>query len=414
MRRALPPAGGGEPGDAAFAAALRAIEASDADGDGESNGDEIRGGSAPGDPASRSAAGARECPGDAGGLAYRVCQYDPPYVYRKVMLDFCGRSPSFEERQAFGARAGAAQRAALHEALDGCLKTPFWRGRDGAVWRLAHPKVRPASFGENDYGDEGGAGGEGGGGALYDDDYALFVYTQIDGHDARDLLLARYFVRQTGPTDYARVDELPGQQNIPAERRAGMITTAWFLIFNNMFTALPRTAAAQAYRSYLGYDIAKQEGLYPVSDEPVDYDDKGLRAPTCAVCHSTLDPLTYPFRNYDGVSADDLERFGRYLPDRLESLYEGAIPGVSLTPEAGYLFGQPVADLTAWARAAADSDAFAIALVRDYWQLLLGAPPAPDEAAAFEGLWRSFRGPRGYSVEGMLHDLIDTEVYGVP
>ena len=68
-----------------------------------------------------------------------------------------------------------------------------------------------------------------------------------------------------------------------------------------MFTSIPRTSAAQAYRAYLGYDISKMEGLQAVVDEPVDYDAKGVEAPDCAVCHRTLDPLTYPFSRYDGL-----------------------------------------------------------------------------------------------------------------
>lgn len=36
-----------------------------------------------------------------------------------------------------------------------------------------------------------------------------------------------------------------------------MLTTRWFLAKNTMVTPIPRTTAAQAYRAYLGYDIAK-------------------------------------------------------------------------------------------------------------------------------------------------------------
>jgi len=74
-----------------------------------------------------------------------------------------------------------------------------------------------------------------------------------------------------------------------------MLTTRWFLAKNTMLTPVPRTTAAQAYRAYLGYDIAKLEGLQPVAGEPVDYDRKRVTAEQCAVCHSTLDPLSYPF-----------------------------------------------------------------------------------------------------------------------
>ena len=70
---------------------------------------------------------------------------------------------------------------------------------------------------------------------------------------------------------------------------------------NTMFTSIPRTTAAQAYRAFLGYDIAKLEGLWPVAGEPADYDNKGVGAPACAGCHATLDPLTYPFSRYEGI-----------------------------------------------------------------------------------------------------------------
>src|SRR6185436_5773529 len=152
--------------------------------------------------------------------------------------------------------------------------------------------------------------------ADYYDDYNLFVYTQIDDHDARDVLLADYFVmreEQGGVTVYTRVAELPGipgqagLENMSAERRAGLLTTRWNLLYNVMFTALPRTAAAQAYRAFLGFDISKQEGLYPIPDEPIDYDAKCVKAEACAVCHSTLDPLMYPFKNYNGFQGPAAE-----------------------------------------------------------------------------------------------------------
>jgi hypothetical protein len=76
---------------------------------------------------------------------------------------------------------------------------------------------------------------------------------------------------------------------VPVERRAGMLTSYWFLVFNDMFTALPRTAAAQSYRAYLGYEIAQQQALFPVNDEPVDYDLKGVTQAECA--HPSWKPV---------------------------------------------------------------------------------------------------------------------------
>jgi hypothetical protein len=411
--------GSGAPldGNDAFALALRdtlpTLESLDADADGVSNATELAQGTLPGDSTSSMLAATGACPDDPSAFSYQVCRYDSVFVLRKLLLDFCGHSPSFEQIQQLKAAPAEAQRETLHAALDQCLQSRYWRGRDGVLWRLAHPKVRPASFGEasaesgdpnNSYDNQSPSGND------YDADYMLFVYTQTDGHDARDVLLGQYFVVSEGDT-YQRVDELRGQ-HVPVERRAGMLTTYWFLVFNNMFTALPRTAAAQAYRAYLGYDIALQQGLFPVNNEPVDYDIKGVTQPECTVCHSTLDPLTYPFRNYDGVSGE-LESFSSYMPNRLEIMYEPLIAGVSATPEQGVIMGQPVDTLRQWAEVAANSDAFAMATVNDYWRLLLGAAPTPEQSSEFEAIWRSLRSDN-YSIDALLHRLIDTEAYGVP
>jgi hypothetical protein len=84
------------------------------------------------------------------------------------------------------------------------------------------------------------------------------------------------------------------------------------------------------------------------------------------------------------------------------------------TPEAGYLLGQPVANLVEWGEVAANSDAFARATVLDYWKLLMGGAPRPDESAEFDALWRAFMTDHAYGVDRMLHHLITTEAYGVP
>jgi hypothetical protein len=244
----------------ALPAALRAAEAADADGDGVANVAELRAGSNPADRQSVPASSA--CGGVPGpGRSWDVCAYDERFAYRKVMLDFCGRSPSYEDELAF--ERSTARRADLHQALGVCLQSEFWRGRDGVVWNLAAPKIRPlqsVKAGDN----EGPVPL-----ADYEDDFALFVYTQLDDRDARDLLRAKYFVSATKtlPTQYAPFDRTtiedavirPGRgtfQTIDAKERAGMITMRWFRVVNTMFTPVPRTTAAQAYRAYLGLDIA--------------------------------------------------------------------------------------------------------------------------------------------------------------
>lgn len=413
--------------DAAYAEglpfALSEVESLDSDGDGFDNIEEFIAGSLPGDPNSVPAGNDCATAPDDWAPEYQVCEFDYDFAFRKVQLDFCGQSPSRAALDAF--RASEDPEGELHAALDACLQTNFWRGRDGIVWNLANSKIRPVSSVK--------AGEDAGGIPLADylDDYNLFVYTQIDDHDAREALTGQFFVtRADGPeTTYERyeatyLEELVNrgfgvaQLTDPAVR-AGMLTTRWNLFMMTMFTAVPRTTAAAAYRSYLGYDISKMEGLYPIDNEPYDYDDKGVQEPVCAGCHSTLDPLTYPFSRYEGIGGGDRELLDGYIPGsynrgRLEFFTGTDGEGVVDTPEQGYIFGRPVNDLVEWAAVAANSEAFARATVNDYWQLLMGGPPQPRESAEFDGLWRAFMSEHAYGVERMLHEMIMTEAYGVP
>ncbi|MBV1861755.1 MAG: DUF1588 domain-containing protein, partial [Nannocystaceae bacterium] len=180
------------------------------------------------------------------------------------------------------------------------------------------------------------------------------------------------------------------------------------------FTAIPRTTAAQAYRSYLGTDIAKLEGLIepPGSETLIDYDDKGVTDETCAGCHRTLDPLSYPFSRYNGIGGAGGS--GDYNANRLAAFADTTQPNVDDTPEAGWILGEPVVDLVQWAQVAANSDAFATATVMDYWVLLVGERPNPLETETFVALGNDLATVHDYDVEAMLHDLIDTEAYSVP
>jgi hypothetical protein len=54
-------------------------------------------------------------------------------------------------------------------------------GRDGVLWRIAHAKIRPLWAVKA--GDDGGPVPL----ADYDDDYALFTWTQTDDRDAREV-----------------------------------------------------------------------------------------------------------------------------------------------------------------------------------------------------------------------------------
>lgn len=429
---------------------LDAVADFDADLDGYSNLEELNAGSKPSDV--ESVPNVDICDEDTRrhaehpGNGWNVCGYDRAYVYKKIYLDFCGRSPTFKEANAFKA-LGDEQDTAIDEALGSCLVSDFWLGQYGVLWNLANDKIRPAASiksganaGPIPLGD-------------YDEDYNLFVYTQSGDRDVREMLTAQYYVERIIAEDDSPDTFMPftrgavvdfsvrgfdRAQLTEPETRAGLLTTRWFLVNFTMFTSIPRTSAAQAYRSYLGFDISKMEGLQAVADEPVDYDAKGVGAPDCAVCHSTLDPLTYPFSRYDGLGGgagsligdptgqgqDTDEIIGpngelnltvaSYTADRLERfrIVDGDL--VAQTPEAGILLGQPVENLVEWAEVASNSEAFAQNVVRDYWVLLMGQPPLPSEISAYEQLWRGLMGEHEYRVERMLKALVRTEAYGAP
>ena len=373
---------------------------------------------------------------------YDVCAYDPGFALRRIYYDVCGHAPPRGTVQDIQARhaSGGSVFPDLHAALDECLMTEAWRGRDGRVWRMGHERIRPLKAISSKPSDPGPIQL-----ADYDADFALFVYAQIGDHDARDMLLFTDFVRaQTvdGQTTYEPYEvgtvtetllsiffgqtEVGDAQFVSPEYRAGLLTHRWFLMLNTMFSSVPRTSAAQAYRAYLGYDLAKLEGLAPVDGEPVDYDAKGVAEPECSVCHSTLDPLAYPFSRYEGIGGgingpeDQCDGVpGVRLPfvyndDRMDAFVEVDGDRVADTPESGVLFGQPVADLREWAEVAANSDAFADQLVTMWWTELVGRAPRPDEGEIVRALSDELRFVHGYSVERMLHDLVLTEAYGAP
>lgn len=414
----------------AFNLALPQVEGLDSDGDGVSNLIEIQKGSAPGDK--------KSFPNDipcAGGTnpTYAVCKYDHKYTYRKVLLDFCGTSPTYAQLTAFEQSTEAQKVAILDTTLDGCLMSEFWRGKNGQLWQLAHKKIRPV--GTLKAGEDQGLVAL----ADYYVDYMLYAWSTTDDHDARDILTADFFVARTPPpTQYMKqpvscpnlTDVECGvgntciksgtfakfcnpNQAVALDKRAGNLTTAWTLVYNVMFTALPRNAASQAYRGYLGLDIAKQEGLYPVANEPRDYDGKGVQQPLCQQCHATLDPLSYPFRNYNGLTGNGNQQ-GRYVPNRIETMFSTEAPNITQIPETGAIFGQPVSSVKEWASVAANSDAFAVATVMDFWKLLMGQAPLPEQNAEFQKLWKDLKTTHNYRVTKMLHDLIRTEAYGAP
>lgn len=404
--------------------AIKAVEPLDADGDGVSNLDELNAGTLPGNAQSKPAGDKNNCKQPSDKYGWNTCGVDLRYVFKKVNLDFCGKSPTFEAMEEFD--KAKDKKASIIKTFKGCLDSKYWMGENGALWRLAHAKIRPLLAIKS---------GPGAGPiplADYDHDYYLFAYTQVDDNDARDILKAQYYVSlkklkegdkcegsQGGGVCYSQVDRLgrstreegDSRQSLTKSRRVGILTTRWNLVFFTMFNAVPRATAAQAYRAYLGLDIARMEGLFPVRNEPADYDNKDVRTKDCASCHSTLDPLSYPFSRYNGIRSP----FGGYDANRLRAFVANEGSRIAYVPEAGVIFGKRVANLVEWADVAVNSDAFAKATVMDYWKMLFRKKPiSPIALRDYNSLWSSFKTTHNYRVEKMLEALIQTEAYGAP
>jgi hypothetical protein len=263
-------------------------------------------------------------------------------------------------------------------------------------------------------------------------DYRLWVHVLSGNRDARDLLLAQYYVEEAADGSWSLTENtIPnkdqqataGGQMLEKEYRAGMITTMWFLTRNTMFSDLPRTTAAAAYRAYLGSDISKMQGLMPVAGEPDDVDNKGVKAPRCAACHSTLDPLSYAFAPYTGLEHNAIEalvsvlllgqlagqRFGVYDPARPAA----RMPNWSAADQQPVLLGKPVQNVREWAAVAVQSDQFARNLANIFYMHAFAREAEGAELAAFTALWQSVR-TDGYSANRLIHRLIDSQTFGVP
>jgi len=373
--------------------AFDAVSDADSDSDGEANGLEIAQGTLPGDANSHYQAEAE------------TLVWDAEYALHKTMILFCGHSPRYPQKQTFLQQADKS--AALHAQLSECLSSDYWQNE--ALHRLADKRIRPLfELGLN------GAIGIGD----YQWDYRLFSYVMSEDRDVRDLLLAEYHIDELGdvvtgviPRQRPLRNSQTGQlslgsgQPLVVDQRAGMISTQWFFSYFTMFAQLPRNTASQAYRAYLGLDIAKSEGLMPVAGEPRDVDSKGVDAPECAVCHSTLDPLAYAFSAYAGVEetpSDSLSMgnpYGTYYPE-----------GTDWEADS-YLFGQPVQDLKDWADQAANSDEFKKNITQIFFTYAIGRSAGVQDKEEFETLWKSMEADN-YSANKLIHRLVDTLVFG--
>ena len=370
---------------------LEAVEPLDSDKDGVINREELENYSLPGDAEVKPMTSAKFV-------------YDIGVAYRRVLAVYCGESPTYAAMSALRAATDPkVGKDMLHQKLTECLNSAYWK--DEAVARLADPKIQPLA-----------AIGFGGNVVIgdYRWDYRLFRYVMTGDRDVRDLLLAQYHVDANGnqitgavpreePFQLGQRIVIAGGQPLQANRRAGMITTQWFISTNTMFALLPRNTAAQAYRAYLGLDLAKGEGLFPIAGEPRDVDNKRVNQGECAVCHSTLDPLSYAFSTYRGIEISAALATGNPI-----GTYN---PGRTSWEAQGHLFGTSVPDVLTWAKMGANSEAFQKNIARMMFVQALSRDPLPHEKDEFDSLWKGLPA-EGYSVNKLLHRLVDTVAFG--
>lgn len=427
---------------------LRALLRADSDGDGASNLDEVTKGTLPGSASSVPAASPMDGPdSEASSVGenpdFDVGNHDVAFAYKRVSLLYCGHTPSYEDLQPFRDEtvSVAARRKLLHERVDSCLTSEYWK-KEGLM-RLADDRIRPiTNLGSdtkviisiplstlNGNPKLGSSMGD------YAYDYRLWSYALTDNRDARDLLLAQYFVKENPDGSWTtteaiipnvRNDVTASGQLLQKPYRAGMLSTMWFITRNTMFAELPRTTAAAAYRAYLGADISKMQGLMPVAGEPDDIDDKGVDHPRCAVCHSTLDPLAYVYATYNGfefnlgdpfVLADllisgnfkNFSLFGIYNPNRPKQ----KMPRWSPTEQQPYLLGKKVNSLREFAQVAAASDEFARNLANVFFAHALTREPDTADLNEFNTLWKSLPADN-FSANKLIHRLVDTRAFGAP
>lgn len=379
---------------------LRAAEMLDSDGDGLDNLEEILSGSRPGFDSSLEP----ECGEQTafGNPWYRVGEYDPDFALKRILLDFCGRSPRYEEKAAFADASDPLQ--VLDDTLTLCLQSPYWREiRTEIGARVVRP-IGPATD-INPLGN-------------WAWDIRMWSYTTSGDRDAGDLMAAKYLVVEDPPgtgrlaaIDEPRDDGEAYAQPLPPEDRWGMITTRYSLAMNVMFSAMPRTLTAHYYRQLMGLDVARSEGLFPIDEEdgaydwpaPRDVDAKGVWQEGCAGCHSTLDPLSYPWARYNGIDLEG-DTTGVLLPDRAADI---------LPTTEGAIFGEVITTPEEWVDAAITSDAFARQMTSIFWRWVFRRGPYSCEQDEFDMLWQDFR-DNGRNVEALLHAMVVTDAYGVP
>ena len=345
---------------------------------------------------------------------YNVDEYDPVFAFKRLWLTYCGTPPTYGALSGFQLQDESSQLATIESDLSICLDSAYWK--DEALHRLFDSAIRPqyaVGYSPNNQFQLGD----------YRYDYRLASHIMTGGRDSRDLLNANYHINPDGDVVMGLVNSPPGAsatqgQQLATDKRAGMITTTWFNMINTMFSALPRTTAAQAYREYLGLDIARLEGLLPTEDEPLDLDQKGVRAPACARCHSTLDPLSYAFAYYQGISGANTGTFSVNRPNDV-GLNDSVL--FNFSESQASIFDTPltgdkdpaIVGLTGWAEVATESEHFKRKVVQRVFEHATGRPLGPDDHADFFALMDQFD-EQNYSVDALIHSLVKTDAFGRP
>jgi hypothetical protein len=383
-----------------LARALEDIEALDSDGDGATNIDELLAGTEPGHDAEVEPECGEQIGTDNAG--WTVGRYDHAFAWKRVLVDFCGRSPRYEEAQDF---ATASDRTGIiRDTLAACVDSPHWLAvtRELAI-NVVEPVGPPTDV--NVLGN-------------WEWDVRLWQYTVQDGRDASEIWTATYHVveQPPGSGELVAIDDPRNElewyaQPLGAADRFGIVTTRYSLAMRIMFADMPRTLAGHYYRKLLGLDIARSQGLFPVDElegaypwpAPADVDAKGVWQEGCAGCHSTLDALSYPWARYQGIDLDG-DTTGTLVPDRAADTVETT---------AGAIFGEPVSGPDEWIAHAAESEAFAQQTARVFWHRVFQRAPYSCEEAEFEALWRDFLAD-GRDVEAMLARMVLLDAYGVP
>jgi hypothetical protein len=121
--------------------------------------------------------------------------------------------------------------------------------------------------------------------------------------------------------------------------------------------------------------------------------------PTCAGCHMMMDPMGFPFENFDAV--------GRYrtMDHGLPVDASGEFP-----MSDGSLL--PVADAKAFAVAASTSELVARCMARKYYSYAMGYKERDVDAAAVEALYESFRAS-GFKLRDLILNLATHDAFAL-